>query len=46
MMIEELKQVVITSAAKAEKKASRKETRRAKRKTDRAESKGKFKRRD
>ena len=46
MMIEEKKQVVITSAAKAEKKASRKEARRAKRKADRAQSKGKFKRRD
>ena len=46
MMIEEKKQVVITSAARAEKKASRKEIRRAKRKADRAESKGKFKRRD
>jgi ribosome biogenesis GTPase A len=46
MMVQEKKQVVITSAAKAEKKASRKEARRAKRKSDRAESKGKFKRRD
>ena len=46
MMIEEKKQVVVTSAAKAEKKASRKEARRAKRKADRAQSKGKFKRRD
>jgi len=46
MMIEEKKQVVVTSAAKAEKKANRKEIRRAKRKADRSESKGKFKRRD
>ena len=44
MMIEEKKQVVITSAAKAEKKANRKEARRAKRKADRAQ--GKFKRKD
>jgi len=46
MMIKEKKQVVVTSAAKAEKKANRKEIRRAKRKADRSESKGKFKRRD
>lgn len=44
MMIQEKKEVVIASAAKAERKANRKEMRRAKRKADRAESKGKFKR--
>lgn len=43
MMALEQQQVIVTSAARAEKKASRKEVRRAKRKSDRAESKGKFK---